>query len=95
MSFFDASIICNMSWEDHLRWLGESWGGMDTTKIYHLDYLVNVQGAQDEIQDVLDRCTYIAANRVGDGIVRYRAHRCLSPESSLLDKIMRVINMVQ
>jgi hypothetical protein len=66
---FDTLIRYNRTWEDNLWHMDESWGIMDMTKIFHLDYVVSAQGAQEEIQDIMDQCTKIPTDRVVDGII--------------------------
>jgi hypothetical protein len=50
-----------------------------------------VAKAQEEIQIVSDQCTKISADRVVDGIIHYRGHTCVVPESTLRENIMRVM----
>lgn len=80
-------LLHNKAWEVHLRQLDEVGGILDTMGIFQLDTRSNTHNAQVR----LDWFTWIAANKVGNGIVSYRYFPCACLESSLRENSMRVM----
>jgi hypothetical protein len=64
---FDALIIYNRTWEVHLSQLGETGEIMAMTEFFHLDLVISAQGAQEEIQALLDRFTEGSTTVIGSG----------------------------
>jgi hypothetical protein len=63
---FDALVIYNRTWEVHRSQLGETGEIMAMTKFFHLDWVINAQSAQEEIQTLLDQFIEISTG-IGSG----------------------------
>jgi hypothetical protein len=65
---FDAFIIYNMTWEFHLSQLDETGGIVAMSEVFHLDHMIGMQSAQEEIQTLLDRFMEISTGIGSDGL---------------------------
>jgi hypothetical protein len=90
---FDALIIYNRTWEFHLSQLDETGGIVAMSEVFHLDHVICVQSAQEEIQTLLDRFTEISAGIGSDGLPIWWWDPGIHRSDRLL-QMMRVIDKV-